>query len=109
MHALRLRPSPRLPLGLPPRNTKLSSKERGRAVTLLLDGFDGAKNPSVRGAFAIALGLSGDALAAGPLATAFEEASEPRLVGHLAVAIGLTGDRSCGPRLRDRLLEKGHD
>jgi HEAT repeat protein len=108
-HDVLRRPFAALALGVLARNPELATEERGRAVTLLLDGFDGAKNPSVRGAFAIALGISGDALAAGPLAAAFEDASEPRLVGHLAVAIGLTGDRSCGPRLRDRLLEKGHD
>jgi HEAT repeat protein len=108
-HDVLRRPFAALALGLLARNPELATEERGRAVTRLLDGLETARNPSVRGAFAIALGISGDALAAGPLAAAFEGASEPSLVGHLALAIGLTGDRSCGPRLRDRLLEKGHD
>lgn len=103
------RPFAALALALMARNPDLSTEERGRAVTRLLDGLESAKNPSVRGAFALALGISGDALAAGPLAAAFDGASEPRLVGHLALAIGLTGDRSCGGPLCARLQEKGHD
>jgi HEAT repeat protein len=103
------RPFAALALALMARNPELPTEERGRAVTRLLDGFESAKNPSVRGAFAIALGIAGDPLAAGPLAAAFDGASEPRLVGHLALAIGLTCDRAYGGPLRDRLLEKGHD
>jgi hypothetical protein len=103
------RPFAALALALWARNPALAAEARGRAATLLLDGFDATKSPSVRGGFAIALGLVADAAAAEPLAAAFDATREPALAGHLAVALGLVGDRSSGARLRDRVLEKGHD
>jgi HEAT repeat protein len=108
-HDVVRRPFAALGLALWARNPDLPSESRARGMDLLLDGFDGARNPSVRGAFAIALGLVGDAKAAEPLAAAFDATKEPGLVGHLAVAIGLVGDRASAPRLVERVLEKGHD
>ena len=108
-HDAQRRPFGALALALWARNPDLDRETRDRAVALLLAGFDSTKNPSVRGAFAIALGLVGVPTVVEPLVTAFDATLEPGLTGHLAVAIGLAGDRSSGERLRARILEKGHD
>jgi len=63
-------------------------------------------NADLRGALAIAVGLSGNQSGAGILREIAADRGDPTLRGHAAIAIGLLGDRDLGaPILRKMLVD----
>ncbi len=101
-----------LALGIIGRGDRATSKD-GKVSALtqligakLIEELDGARDPSLRGAFALALGLMGEPDAGPMLKSALESTQNPIEQGHLALACALAGERSAIPTLRERLGDR---
>ncbi len=102
-----------LALGIIGRGDRATAKD-GKVAALtqlagakLIEEFEGARDPSLRGAFALALGLMGEPDAGPKLLSALDEAQNPLEAGHLALGCALAGEKSAIPLLRRRLGEAG--
>jgi HEAT repeat protein len=86
----------------------LYSRHPGKASasTLLVNELEERANADLRGALAIAVGLSGNQAGAATLRDIAASRGDPTLRGHAAIAIGLVGDRAAGaPILRQMLTD----
>jgi len=66
----------------------------------LVEAFEEEADPSVQGAIAIALGLSGATPATASLRKQLALSANPTLRGHVALALGMLGDRESAASLR---------
>jgi len=62
---------------------------RDRLLPALRDAFDDERDPSFRGAQALALGLLGDTQSAPEILKALDESQQDEFLGHAAMALGL--------------------
>jgi HEAT repeat protein len=72
----------------------------------LLETFDDEKDPSLRGAIAISLGLLQPSGAGPKLVAELDLTENPVLKGYFATALGLLGERSAIPKLRALLQDR---
>jgi HEAT repeat protein len=100
-----LKPYAALALGLfargdPPREGGAPSPLLAALHKSLSEAFDEEADPSVQGAIAIALGLSGATSATPSLRKQLAQSSNPTLRGHVSLALGMLGDRESATALR---------
>lgn len=76
------------------------------SIKLLNQGFLFENEPSLRGAFTIALGLIGANESAGALRIELDSTQIPQLRGYLATALALMHDEAAIPRLRELLEDR---
>jgi HEAT repeat protein len=99
-----LQPFAALGLGLYARH---DGKER--AADVVLKDLETRANAELRGALAIAVGLSGNRAGAEILRDLAGSRGDPALRGHAAIALGLLDDRSEGAPILRKLLTEVHD
>jgi HEAT repeat protein len=101
-----------LALGLIGRGDRTNAPEgKGSSLTQLsarqiATCFDDERDPSLRGALAVALGLVGASEAGPRLRAELDVEGNPVLVSHLATAIALADCREAIPRLRELLQDR---
>ncbi len=106
------RPFAALALGLIGRGDRLSSPDGRRSAltqlsaSRLLETLDLERDPSLRGAVAIALGLLDPPDAGARLRVELDVADHPVLKGHLATAVALLAERGAIPTLRTFLQDR---
>ena len=76
------------------------------SIRVLNQGFLFENDPSLRGAFTIALGLIGASESAKALRIELEATQIPSLRGHLATALALMHDEAAIPKLRELLEDR---
>jgi HEAT repeat protein len=76
------------------------------SIRVLNQGFLFENDPSLRGAFTIALGLIGATESAKALRIELESTQIPQLRGHLATALALMHDEAAVPKLRELLEDR---
>ncbi|GJM20772.1 MAG: hypothetical protein DHS20C15_06870 [Planctomycetota bacterium] len=75
----------------------------------LVAAYDDVSNPSVKGAYALALGLSGDRSAGRELRKDFSDLNDPVFRAHCALALGLLGYAEADTDLREAVTAKGQE
>jgi len=106
------RPFAAIALGLIGRGDRLAAHDGSfsaltkLAARKLLDTLDEERDPSLRGAVSIALGLIGPPEAGPRLRAELDVADNPVLKSHFSTALGLLGERDAIPRLRELLQDR---
>jgi HEAT repeat protein len=106
------RPFAAIALGLIGRGDRVHARDGGcsaltqLAARRMIELLDEERDPSLRGALAIALGLI-DPPEAGPkLRAELDVAADPVLKSHFSTAVALLGEREAIPRLRELLQDR---
>ena len=87
------------------RNGQLGAKS-AFAGNQLIELFTDENDPSLRGAFGIALGLMSEPDAGPKLLAEISSTQNPTLIGHLATGLALLAERSAIPLLRLKLADR---
>ena len=89
-----------LALGIAERGSARGEEDPAGLAGALLSEFKKTRDESLKGALAVALGLTGRRAAIGPLDGALSRNDDADLQGHLATALGLIGARSAAESIR---------
>ena len=82
---------------------------KSRAADIVLEDLETRANAELRGALAVAVGLSGNAAGAPILRELAADRGDPALRGHAAIGLGLLDDRAEAAPILRKLLTEVHD